>query len=193
MRRIGAIQRNPIYLPWVDYNTGHQTWNGPLAPANFRTLIKLSDTVNWRHTGTSWLILHRVRAVVSKAMAGSSFDVSLGVVLAVGPANTTIAYLEPGSLGVDDDDQQRLTEEPDFIDFPISLRPTAPAGGLRFGVAASTTVTETAITTGTNIANAAEVAAVPPAVGDIVLKVLKTSAPPGDTCRVRHFIQYRGA
>lgn len=192
MMRGGVYQRDPIYLPFVDFNVSAE-WAGPLAPENFRTLIKLSDTVNWKHTGTNWLILHRVFAIVSKEMAGSGYNVDVGVVLAVGPASTTVAYLEPGTLGVRNDDPQRLTEERDFKDFPVSLRPTTPAGGLYFGVAASGTVAETAITNGTPIENSAGVAAVAPAVGDLIMRVLKTSAPPADTCRVRQFIQYRGA
>src|SRR3990172_8149414 len=192
MRRVAVIQRNPIYLPFVDFNVS-ETWNGPLAPGNFRTLIKLSDTANWKHTGTNWLIVVRSFTIVSKGMAGSAFDVSVGVVQAGGPANTTVADIEPMSLGINADAPQRLTEERDFFDFPLSLRPTVPAGGLYFGLAASTTVVETAITNGTPISNAAGIAAVAPAVGDLILKVLKTSAPPADTCRVRQFIQYRGA
>ncbi len=195
MRRVALTQRLPIYLPFVDFNVS-DTWNGVLGlpvPDNFRTLIKLSDTTNWKHTGTNWLILVRSFTIVSKSMAGSAFDISVGVVLAVGPASTTVAYLEPMSLGINADDPQRLTEERYFNDFPLSLRPTTPAGGLRFGLAASTTVVETAITSATTIANAAGVAAVAPAVGDLLMKALKTTVAPGDTARIRQFIQYRGA
>jgi hypothetical protein len=195
MRRVAIVQRTPIYLPFVDFNVS-DTWNGaggvPI-PENFRTLIKLSDTTNWRHTGTNWLIILRSYTIVSKGMAGSSFDVSVGVVLATSLANVTIAYLEPMSLGINSDDPQRLSEDRNFFDFPLSLRPTSPAGGLLFGVAASTTIVETAITNATPIANAAGVAPVPPAVGDLVMKVFKTSMQQGDTCRIRHFIHYRGA
>jgi hypothetical protein len=126
-------------------------------------------------------------------MASAGFNVDVGVVLAVSPANVTVAYLEPMTLGVRADDPQRLEEIRDFKDFPLSLRPTTPAGGLQFGVAASGLVVETTITNATPIANAAGVAAVAPAVGDLIMRVLKTSNPEMDTCRVRQFIQYRGA
>jgi hypothetical protein len=192
VNNVVAIERDPIYLPFVDYNVSAQ-WNGPLVPANFRTLIKLSDVVNWKHTGTSWLIVVRSFTIVSKEMAGSGFNVDVGVVLAVSPANVTVAYLEPMTLGVRGDDPQRLEEIRDFKDFPLSLRPTTPAGGLQFGVAASGIVVETAITNATPISNAAGVTAVAPAVGDLIMRVLKTSNPEMDTCRIRQFIQYRGA
>ena len=185
-------QRNPFYLPFVDYNDS-QTWNGPLVAANFRMLVDLSNVVNWRHTGTNYLILHRSFTVAVKSAAGASWSIAVGVVLAVSPASCTVAYLEPMSIGIEPDDNLRVVEERYFQDFPVSLKPTAPAGGLAFGVVASNIVVEAAITNATPIVNAAGVAAVAPAVGDLVMKVLKTSAAPGPTLRVRQFFQYIGA
>lgn len=191
---LNQFQRSPIYLPWVDYQDS-QTWNGPLSAGNFRTLIKLSDVVNWRHTGTNWLLLNRSFTVMAKDAVAGAYQMSVGVVLAVTPANCTVAYIEPMSLTQNADDPVRITEKRYFVDHPMSLRPTAPAGGLFFGVDAASTVVETVITSATNITNAAGVAASPPAVGDLIMKVLKTSgggAGPA-TCRVRQFVQYRGA
>lgn len=185
-------QRSPLYLPWVDY-TDTQTWNGPLAPTNFRTLIKLSDIVNWRHTATNWLILLRSFSIMQKDSPAAAFQMSVGTVLAVSLVNCTVAYHEPMSLSQFTDDATRIFEERYFNDFPLSLRPTVPAGGLFFGIEASSTVVELAITSATPIVNAAGVAASAPAVGDLIMKVLKTSAAMGPMCRVRQFVQYRGA
>lgn len=194
MSRFRVVQRQPLYLPWVDYQDA-QTWNGPLAPGNFRTLIKLSDTVHWRHTGTNWLILNRSFSIMQKDSAPAAFQMSVGVVLAVTAGNCTVAYLEPMSMTQNSDDPSRITEERYWTDYPISLRPTAPAGGLFFGVDAASTVVETVINNGTTIANAAGVAATAPAVGDLLMKILKTST--GGlgvaTCRIRQFIHYQAA
>jgi hypothetical protein len=186
-------QRSPIYLPFVDYQV-EDTWVPPLAAANFRTLVRLSDVVNWRHTGTNWLILYRSFTIMQKDATTAAFQMSVGSVLSVSPVDCVVAYLEPMSLNQLASDPSRIVEERYFDDFPLSLRPTAPAGGLFFGVDAASIVAETVINSATNIpANAAGVAATPPAVGDLIFKVLRTSAAPGPTCRVRHLLQYRGA
>lgn len=197
MRRGGPVTRTPRILPVVDFNET-QTWNGPLAPANFRMLVDLSDTANWRHSGTNYLILYRSFTILAKDVAGSAFLVGVGPVLATDPVSVTIAYLEPMSLTMNADDPQRGIEERYLNDFPLSLQQDPP-GKLKWVVAGAgppagtIIIKETAITNGTTIANAAGVAATVPAVGDLVMRVLKTSAGAGATLRVRQFLQYVGA
>lgn len=175
-------------LVFIDMNENNITGATPLGPDNFRILIDLSDTTNYKHAATGALELYHVANITTRNVAGNRFNVFIGVVLSVSAGDVVVAYIEPGSLGNQSGDPQRLTEDRIFYPSPLNLR--VASGTLSAGVVFET-ISETSINSGSAIKTSRVGSPTAnPAPGDLIVKIERTTG--ADTIRIHPFVQYQG-
>jgi hypothetical protein len=202
---ISQLQRaingvTPINLAFVEYNESGLAGDDPPVLENFRILIDLSDTVNYKHKNTGALEIWSLDSILGRERAASKWEMFVGVVLAVSPANVTVGYLEGGTVNSDGSDPvSRVSEDRDYAGAVINLRVMAgvPSKGIIVergpGAPANGITVETAITSATLIKTTLPGDPQPtatPATGDLIMRVRKTMGE--GTLRARHAIRYRG-
>jgi hypothetical protein len=176
-------------IPFVEYNESGFVGGDPPVLENFRIIVELSDTTNYRHTGTGAIEIYSVAAILGRSSSAATWEMFLGVVLATSVTDVTVAYLEGGTVNADGTDPvARVSENRDYTAAPLNVR--VVSGDVQYGVAYEKVV-ETAITsasaiktsrTGNPTAN--------PAPGDLLMRVRKTMG--AGTLRARYSILYRG-
>jgi hypothetical protein len=176
-------------MPYVEYNESGLVGADPPVLENFRIIVDLSDTTNYRHTGTGAIELHHVASILGRSSSAATWEMFLGVVLATSVADVTVGYLEGGTANADGTDPtSRVTEDRDYTGAPLNVR--VVAGDVLYGVIYEHTV-ETAITSASAIKTSRPGnPTANPAPGDLIMRVRKTLG--AGTLRARQSILYRG-